>query len=230
MFKYVIWLTLLFCLHSRGQTIYGVRGLIKIPSAYIADNGKCIAGMGYFKDYYTQNEVLSQWSVYLNIGFHSKLDISIRIVSIPGTQPDSRLYNNSFDRIFNGKFVLFKEKKRIPQITLGLQDIIGTRLHNSTYLVLTKTLQINKSFSLLLNSGYGSKKEFIWGEDNNNHFIGFFGGTEIGFKKIGYLVAEYDSKDVNAGLRLMMKSWFNLSFSMLQLKYPSPGISVKFTI
>jgi|GEM_PF-6798916 len=225
-------LLFLFYLNSKGQTIYGVNGIIKTPNAYTVDNGKCTMGMAYFKDYHHKpDELFKQWTVNFNIGFHSRFELGVRLAILPDFSGDSPIYDAGFDRIFSGKFILFKEKDVLPQIAFGMQDIVGTRYHNSTYFVASKNIQIKESFSFLLNLGYGTKlNDLILGDAGNHHFIGFFGGTEIGFKKRIYLMAEYDARDINSGLKIVVKDWLNFNFSLLKMKIPSAGISLKFTL
>lgn len=219
-------------MNCKCQTIYGVNGIIKTPNAYTVDNGKCIMVMAYFKDYHQKpDELFKQWTVNFNIGFHSRFELGVRLAIFPGAPGDSKIYNASFDRIFSGKFILFREKKIFPQIAFGMQDIVGTRYHNSTYIIASKTKEV-KSFCFLLNLGYGTKlNDLIFGDAHNHHFIGFFGGAEIGFfNKTVYLMSEYDARDVNAGVKIAIKDWFTFNFSMLKMKFPSGGLSLKFTL
>ena len=221
-----------FCLNNKAQTIYGVNGIIKTPNAYTVDNGKCIMGIAYFKDYHSKpDELFKQWTVNFNIGFLSRFDLGVRLAIFPGGSGDTEIFDAAFDRLISGKLLLFKEKKIFPQIAIGMQDIVGTRYHNSTYLVASKNIKIKKSFNFLLNLGYGTKlNDLILGDAGNHHFIGFFGGTEIGFKKCIYLMAEYDARDINAGLKIDVKDWLKVNFSLLKMKIPSAGLSLKFTI
>ncbi len=217
--------------HGKGQTIYGVSGIIKTPSAYVVNNDDFVFCAAYFKDYHINSkELIRQWTININAGIFSRFELGLRLSILPDVTGDSPIFDVSFDRILSGKYILFKEKKAFPQITFGMQDIVGTRLHNSTYLATSKTIQI-ESYSFLLNLGYGTKlNDLFFGNAGNHHFIGFFGGTEIGFKERIYLIAEYDARDFNSGLKLVVKDWFNFNFSLFKMEYPSMGISLKFSI
>lgn len=223
----------LFHLNSNGQTIYGVTGIIKTPNAYTVENGKCISGISYFKDYHkTPDEKFEQWGFNFNIGFHSRFELGVRLAILHDSLGgDSPIFDVSFDRVLSGKFLLLKEKDLVPQIAFGIQDIVGTRLHNSTYLVASKNIQMNKSFSILLNLGYGSKfNDLIFEDAQNHHFIGFFGGTELSFKKKVVLMVEYDARDFNSGLKIVVKDWLNINFLLLNMEIPSAGLSLKFQL
>ena len=217
---------------SYGQTIYGITGLIKTPDAYIIENGKCIFGMAYYKDYHSEPDILTeQWTINFNIGFHSRFELGVRLAGFPGTKGDSYIYDMSFDRILNFKYLLFKEKKILPQLAIGMQDIVGTRFHNSSYIIGSKAIALNRALKITFNLGYGCKlNDLILGDASNHHFIGFFGGGEIGIKNTIFLVSEYDAKDLNAGFKLAIKDWLKLSFSWMDMKTPSAGLSLKFTI
>lgn len=222
----------IFCRNTKSQTIYGVNGIIKIPNAYVVDTGKCSMGAAYLRDYHGKtDELINQYIVSFNFGVLTRLEIGIRLATMPGLPTDSKIFNAAFDRIFNAKYALIDEKIFMPQIAVGMQDIVGTRLYNSTYLVASKSLQIKKSFSCLLNLGYGTKfNDLILGDASNHYFIGFFGGTVIGFKKSIFFMAEYDAKDINAGLKIAANKWFSFNFSLLNLKIPSAGLALKFTL
>lgn len=231
----VIGLSVLFIsvIHeSQGQSIYGISGLLKTPNAYTADSGKCMAGIACFRDYHGErNQLYNQWSVFLNIGFHSRIELSVRLTVFPGLTGDTKLYNASFDRMISTKLTVIKERKYSPQLSIGMQDMVGTRYHNSTYIVVSKIIPIRNFCAIMLNSGYGTKlNDLIFGESYNHHFIGFFTGTSINFMNIIELLAEYDAKDFNYGVKITYKGCLNAYFSMLQLKIPAGGLSVKFKL
>jgi len=226
------YLLFFFSTDIKGQTIYGVSGIIKTPNAYVVNTDEFVFGAAYFKDYHNNsNELYKQWTVNLNVGLLSRLELGLRLAILPDLTGDSPIFHVSFDRVVNGKVILIKEKDAMPQIAFGMQDIVGTRLHNSTYLVASKNININESFSFLLNFGYGTKlNDLIFGDAGNHHFIGLFGGTEIGFKKRIFLMSEYDARDINSGLKIVVKDWFNFNFSLLKMKVPSAGLSLKFSL
>ncbi len=224
-------LLLLFFTESKGQTIYGVTGLLKTPTAYTVESGKCRMGVLYLNDHYKRNdELIKLWSVHVTIGFHSRFELGVRLAIFPDKTGDSDIFSFGSDRMISGKFILFEEKELIPQLSIGIQDIIGTRFHNSTYIVASKNIEV-KSFDFTLNLGYGSKiNELVFGDARDHHFIGVFGGATIGFKKTILLMAEHDAKDLNAGLRIAIKDWLFLDYCMLNMKESCVGFSLKFVI
>ena len=225
-------LLFLFCLNSKGQTVYGVTGIIKVPNAYTVDDGKCNMGIGYLRDDHDQtNNLLNLWSVNFNIGFLTRFEFGARLMISKDIKGDSPIFDEYFDRIVSGKFILIREKNKLPQIAFGMQDIVGTRYHNSTYLVVSKNLQLNNLFCILLDLGYGTKlNDRVFSDARNHNFIGIFGGCEMGYKKRIYLMTEYDAKDINSGLKIVVRDWLNFNFSLLKMEIPSAGLSLKFTI
>ena len=63
-----------------------------------------------------------------------------------------------WDRSFDLRINLIKEKELIPDLTIGLQDIIGTGINKAEYIVASKDLSNNLSTSV----GLG------WGEIRDN--------------------------------------------------------------
>ncbi len=215
-----------------GQTIYGVPGTIKTPNAYIAPNGKFLIGMGFFHDYhFNHNDPTKQWTLNLDIGVHSRFELGIRLLIIPGWKGDSPFYDAYFDRMINGKVILIKEKEKFPQLSFGMQDAVGTRYHNCTYLVATKNLKLYKAFNCLVSLGYGSKlSDLALGDATDHNFIGFFGSSEIAYKNRLVLMGEYDARNFNTGLKLALADWLNFNLTLLKLQYPSAGLSFKITL
>jgi hypothetical protein len=212
--KYILTLNIIFIglfPSLNAQTIYGVSGIIKTPNAYIADQGKLLINGGYFYDYHSKSDILhEQWTVSLNFGFHSRFEIGFRLIGFPGTHSNdpTKRFDYGFDRSYNMKIVLLQEKDYWPQISIGAQDIVGTRYHNSSYLVLSKKLLIRKKIILKTTLGYGIKlNDLILGDAGNHHFIGLFGGVNIELFKRFSILMEYDAKDINTGIQFK-NNWF----------------------
>ena len=52
--------------------------------------------------------------------------------------PTEAVIKNYYDRSFDFRYLLFKEKEVQPAITIGLQDFAGTGVYSAEYLVATK--------------------------------------------------------------------------------------------
>ena len=133
-------------------------------------------------------------------------------------------YDNKFhDRSYGVKFLLKNETKYIPQISLGIRDIVGTGLWDGEYLVASKQIN-NIDISLGLGWGrYSERSSFknpliylddkyknrqgkvsrnyngYGGEERSKTFfrgekVGLFGGIKYDLKKYNLkLLAEYNS-------------------------------------
>lgn len=222
------------------QTIYGITGQIKIPNAYTVKTGQLTGGIATFEDYFDKSSIdlYQQYAGFVNIGFHSRLELGLRMSKLPDKYiaeeedvADGSGEKTIADRVLSAKLVVVKENKNLPQLSFGMQDIIGTRIHNSTYVVVTKTIQLNKSFNTILNMGYGCKaNSLLFGEASNYHFLGVFGGIEVGYKKILFMSTEYDGRDVNSGLRLMMADKLNFNISLFKMKFLMSTVSFNFKL
>ena len=215
----IIILVFLICFTSNifGQNIYGITGLIKTPNAYTIEDGKADFAIQLYDDIFRtfdkeQTTILSQ---SINIGFLSRLEVGVRLVGYPSRE------GKAHDRNLNFKYIILKEKKFIPQISFGCQDIVGTRIYNSTYLVFSKNIAISKSIKLIPSMGYGSKiSDEIFSTDSYDHrLIGIFGNFEIAYKKWISGMFEYDGNYYNYGIRCTPFKFISIITYMNDLKY-----------
>lgn len=231
-----IWPICVLPFEASGQTIYGLNGLIKIPDAYTTENGKATASTGSYSDYFRPTEpnlFRKQWSVGLNVGFHSRLDVGLRIIGIPSVpvQASNFRYDFYIDRVASLKMVLITEKGHRPQVSIGAQDIIGTRLFNSTYIVVSKKTHPSNNLQIAFTFGWGTKLSNLLFDNAFNHrFIGPFGGVDLRLNKWGILLAEYDGKDVNIGIGTVIYKWLELRAFALDWKELGGLVSIKFSL
>ena len=106
---------------------YGEVGLLEIPSARMADDGQLSFTVGMMEN-------TSRFS----IGFQILpwLEGSFRYSSIQNFNGNV----TDFDRSFGLKIRLSQETEYMPDISLGMRDIIGTGIYGAEYLVATKKL------------------------------------------------------------------------------------------
>lgn len=235
---FYIWLLVVVCMgeNSFAQTIYGNNGMIKIPDAYTTESGKAIFGGGFHNDYSSHDptdNLYNQWHILFNVGLTSRLDLSLRLLGSPNLEvADSTIrFKRANDRILNVKLVLLKETDRLPQLSIGVQDLIGTRLFNSTYFVSSKTVKIAPKIHMHATMGVGTKlsNEFV-GDAVEHRFIGLFSGLRTEYdEKLSFSV-EYDARDVNLGLYyLYRKHWFLKTFVM-DFREIGAALTVRFTL
>ena len=154
-------------------SLLGQTGYINMPNARIEEPGTLRFGYSYYKPYPTL------WS---SISLFSWLEFSARYTRFMHTTAFAgEGYGDYKDKAFDAKISLLKESKYLPQVSIGADDFLGTRLLKAEYIAL------NKRFgSVDLGIGYG--------KDRIN---GWFGGLRYSpqWSKGVSFVAEYDAFD-----------------------------------
>lgn len=189
------------------HTMFGNVGIIELPSARMAPDGELTAGASFFEN--TQRYVL---------GFQALpwLETSFRYSGLQHFDPDFPVY---YDRSFAVKARLWDETDILPAFAVGFNDIIGTGIYSSEYLVASKKFgdldtsiglgwgrlgvngDIKNPFTLISNS-YETRPIFngAGGTNFNVYFhgpkVGLFGGAVWHTPLSGLaLLAEYSSDD-----------------------------------
>lgn len=115
-----------------GYNLYGVPGLVDMPSAEMARDGTLSTTVAHFGGT-TRTTLAFQITPRLQGAFrYSSIEDFFPPGPPPWTQP--RYYDRSFDL----RFQLLTETERRPAVTIGLQDFIGTGLYGGEYIVATK--------------------------------------------------------------------------------------------
>lgn len=145
-----------------------------MPDARIQPDGTLRFGLSHFHPYDTPYAMLSvlPW-----------LEVSGAYTRIAGTtgfidHPEYGVYK---DKSFDAKAVLFKETERLPNIAIGAQDLIGTRIFGTEYVAASKKID-EMDFTL----GFG-----------RGRINGIFGGvryTPKSFQRWAF-TAEYDANN-----------------------------------
>jgi len=109
---------------------YGSSGLIDMPSAQMLPDGQFTTSIAYFggQTRYTVGFQATPW-----------MSASFRYNSIENWNLGG--FSTYYDRGFDMRFRLRRETRRWPEITLGLQDFIGTGIYAGEYIVATKTFE-----------------------------------------------------------------------------------------
>ncbi len=121
------------------RTTFGEVGLLEMPSARSAADGEISLTFGDLEK-----------AQRFNIAFQVLpwLEGSFRYSHIPG------LYGaqNYYDRSFGVKIRLLEEQADIPEVSLGMRDILGTGIYSGEYLVASKYIG---DFDFTLGVGWG---------------------------------------------------------------------------
>ena len=107
---------------------YGLPGLVDMPSAEMLPEGQFTTGISYFAGIRR-----------ITLAFQPTdwMTATFRYSGIPGLRNVSTLYDRSFDV----RLRLLKERGWWPGVTLGLQDLAGTGIYSGEYFVGTKTFE-----------------------------------------------------------------------------------------
>lgn len=145
-----------------------------MPDARIAADGTLRFGYGYSEPYPT---------LWTSVTMLPRLELSARYTRIMHFPEPTfgATFGDFKDKAFDGKFGLIQEGTYIPQIAVGAQDFMGTKVFEAYYVVANKQLG---DFDFTL--GFGNKR-----------IDGVFGGVRYrpqGFRELA-LVAEYDAYD-----------------------------------
>ncbi len=112
---------------------YGSPGLVDMPTAEMLPDGQIAIGVSHFAGT-TRSTVTFQATPRLSFSFRY---VGIQDANIGG-------FETYRDRSFDARFLLRKEGRILPAITVGLQDFAGTGIYAGEYIVATKTIDGGK--------------------------------------------------------------------------------------
>lgn len=107
---------------------YGSPGLIDMPTAEMLPDGQFTSTVSHFGGQ-TRFTLTFQATPWMSASFRYN---GIQNWNLGG-------FPTYYDRGFDARFRLLREKRRWPAITLGLQDFVGTGIYAGEYIVATKT-------------------------------------------------------------------------------------------
>ncbi len=180
---------------------FGTTGLIDIPSARMMDDGEFKIAMSRqtVADIYSLNYQVTPW-----------LESTFRYTIF---NPDKVAGSGDglFDRSYEVKLRLIRERRIFPQVAIGIRDVLGTGAWGSEYLVATKSIG---AFDLTLGTGWGRLAErdtfsnpltsiansfetrsAETGRGGKVSFGNFFSGPEVGvFGGLSYELENWNTK------------------------------------
>jgi hypothetical protein len=110
---------------------YGVPGLMDMPTGEALPDAQFATGLSYFGGNGRFN-LTFQALPWLSATFRYNM---IQNWNLAG-------FTTYYDRGFDVRFRLFKERRRFPAVTLGLQDFAGTGIYGAEYIVATKGFDV----------------------------------------------------------------------------------------
>lgn len=205
----------------------GMTGLVFTPSAYMPEWGMLDFGFTHFpKEAALTFEAgrSPERTILSSFTFLPFLELSLRT-----TKPYANVKNEHYgigDRSISIRVQLFKERKKLPAIVLGIQDPFAIQsFFNTNYLVFTKKYALKK-IEIVANLGYGISFEE---ETKGDYLQGAFGGLQMYWKKIN-LLAEYDTKHLNIGAGYQFRKMLFLKAALVNGRYFSGSVNLRFFI
>jgi len=212
---------------THAQSLLGTTGYLNIPSADMQEDGTFYLGGSFINKQYIDSYGTGEYNVftyYFDLTFLPFLEInfgSTRLLDYP-------FERYTVDRRFSIRFRPLRERKYIPAIVIGVHDLYTSipkenetnQYFSSMYIVATKNIPVKRSeFGVTLGYGINAFR--------NNQFLGLFGGVSFspGFYRPLKFIAEYDGKDVNLGLNIMLFNHLFVYAILQDFKYVSGGIA-----
>lgn len=230
---------LLFCSYQfvfssseiKAQSISGTTGLFHIPTAEMMADGTVMVGYHHLPSEIT---TLSGGLYDNRIGFASvtflpRLEVMFRYTYQLGAPrgPDINLF---MDRMVSARFLLLKERRYLPALLVGIQDI-GTSVDlavnsnfGANYIVASKRFKPS-GFIFGLHSGAAFD---LFGEETQT-MRGLFGGLSVSHSAIPWATAmvEHDSRRLNTAVKLLFMNYLQLMAGLMDMQYPAGGIGLQ---
>ncbi len=220
-------LTLIFE-SSDAQSLTGVNGLLNAPNATMLNDGTFFLGTNYINHKYVESYISGKYNClvyYFDITFLPFLEVNFRNTRLLGIGEGT---NHTVDRMISLRLQLLKEKRILPSIVIGSNDIFtwsntGNQYFSALYTTATKTLKFVGN-TLALTFGYGLNINY------QKNLIGCFGGIEykpVLIPSAGFII-EYDTERINLGVKaIILKHIVAFVCTDINFKYLSVGLAYR---
>jgi len=199
--RYLLLLTIPWISFDSSAADFGTTGLIDIPSARMMNDGefKFLMSRQTVADIYSLNYQVTPWleSTFRYTIFNPD--------DVPGSGDDL------YDRSYEVKLRLIRERRVIPQLAVGIRDVLGTGAWGSEYLVASKSFG-NLDFTL--GTGWGrlaersafsnpltgisdrfERRDAETGRGGKVSFDNFFSGSDVGvFGGFSYDLSDWNTR------------------------------------
>lgn len=212
-----------------AQNTMGITGLLNSPNAVMSKEGTVKIGGNFLNTNMTPDTWdYNTFNYFLNVTLFPFFEIALNNTAFD--LYDEGKFTN-IDRSISVKFRLLKEKKYLPAIVIGSNDVLttsdmtklfaiaGNKYFGTHYFALSKHLNLNGNI-LGLHSTYNilsSKHQKI-----NFPISGGISFSPAFFNKIN-LIAEYDTRNFNLGGNILLFKYLYLQLFVQDFKYLSFG-------
>jgi len=211
-----------------AQPLAGTTGLLNTPSAEMQSDGIFLSGANYLPDILTRNDVFNYNTLnyYVSVTFLPFIEASYRMILLRDADKDIQ----NQDRSVALKARIFKEKKFLPSLAIGGNDIYttvtgGGQYFWTLYIAASKHFKLGKNL-LIASAGYAPP--YFQNKDLN----GVFGGISFSpsFLPEVNIIAEYDSRAYNAGGSILLFKHLFLFGMAYDLKQFAGGIAIRLNL
>ncbi|WP_323763778.1 YjbH domain-containing protein [Marinovum sp.] len=174
-----------------SYNLYGLPGLIDMPTARVAPDATISTTLGGGG---------TQARATLSFQITPRLSGSFRYSRISDFSARGAVDGVFYDRSFDLRYQVLQEGDYLPDITIGLQDFIGTGLYGGEYLVATKEVLPGLDVTGGIGWGrlgsrnpfatLGDRPEELLGEGGLPTYDRWFRGDAAGFGGLSYAVSE----------------------------------------
>lgn len=243
MYQFILFISLVFSLSftsvAQQETTFftspsqlGVTGLLYTPSAFMPPWKTVDIGFTHFNKEaslsYEAGESPER-TFLANMVFWPAVELSLKL-----TRPYSNIAKNNFspgtyygigDRSISMRIQVLKERKHLPAVLIGSQDVFSElAFFHTNYVVLSKTKKINQ-LSLATTLGYG----FSVKHTPRAFLQGFFGGLEVHWQSITGLV-EYDTERLNIGVGYQIKNFLFFKVALIDRTAFTGTVNLRFQL
>jgi hypothetical protein len=206
---------------ATGAALDGMTGLVNTPTAEVLPDASVRLGAA---------EVDEEWAFHgrgrmdnriftVALGFLPRTEVAIRATWLPELSLLELQSATVVDRLAAGRLLVLTEAALRPAVAVGIDDVRGTRLFHSSYVVATKTLLASGP---LLRASLGRGLRVL---DAGEYVLdGTFGGVEIGWGPVSALL-DFDTEKWNSGARLTAFGHVGAHLALLDLDTPSGGLT-----
>lgn len=221
----------------------GSVGLITVPSADVIGNREIMAGFhinpkGYkYYNLKSRSPENNELIYSVNIGFIPRVNLILGVLR--DIDHEDTIRQGIGDRSLQISYLMFKERKFLPAMKINLTDPVYSvnAYHITNNIVMSKSIEISSNWNFQLTSGYGIDRIFSWvggagglfdrkiSQNQNSSDVrykfltGPFGGLALYYQqKIG-VIADYDGRKINTGMKLRIwNDHFHLGTYLIGMK------------
>lgn len=219
-----------------SQGLSGTSGLFNTPVAYMAKDGTVFLGAHFLhKDYgsykYATDKSYNWHGVgtFATMAFLPWMEVQFRYTHLVDRviSPSTKYFA---DRMTTFRFRLIAERRYVPAIAVGFQDMLGCcTFFKSNYVVVSKTASLA---GLSVQGHLGYSTPFPEHSNPNRVPEGLFGGMSLSLQRYPglELMLEHDSHRWNVGGRVLLFKHLQILAGWYEWKAFSGGLSWRMVV